>query len=829
MTLATDLANWVARARRLVPHPDRKVLLSPPRLVARFAGFALRRTMGEAGHATADDVRARDPALVTLVGDLFRLLGRHYFRLQVEGVEHVPPTGPMLLVGNHSGGLLPSEGFFTALAIHDHLGADRAIYALAHDFLFEDPVLRRYAGRLGILRAGHVSARHAFAAGAGVLVYPGSDLDTFRPFGDRDRIVLGGRTGFVELALREGVPIVPVVTAGTHEQLIVLRRGDRLARRVGAHRWARTEVLPLVLALPWGLTTGFLPYLPLPAQTTVAFLPPMRWPDLGPDAADDPAAVARCYRDVEAAMQATLDRLTRDRRYLLGPPPAPVPPLEVATEIAASPEAVWHALTDLAAYPRWNPFIRQARGELVPGGRVHVRVRTPMGLPLRFTAEVLDRIEDRELRWRGHVGAPWLAAGEHTFTIEALGPERVRLIQREVFGGSLPPIVRRVLVPETRRAFAIMNRALKAHVERPRSWMLAAPGPGAAPPHVARIESVGARLPAQVLTTAALMASTRHRTRIDLERLTGIRERRVCGPDEDTLTLAIDAARDCLARSRYVGADLDMVISTSISRHVGAATHRFEPPLSLSIKEAIGASAATSFDLSNACAGMLTGVFLLDDLVRRGAIRRGMVVSGEHISGLGQNATRSVRSILSPELASLTLGDAGAAVIVDRAADGRAGIELAGFTTLAEHSRLCVGLPAPHQPGARMFTRARRIHEVAMADGPPLLAEVLEGHGLHLGDVDWLIPHQTSVRAIRAGEKVLAERTGERPGHTIVTVDDYGNTASTTLFLALHRYLDAGRFAAGDRVLLLSVASGLEVGVVSLVMDELRDTHGHPH
>ena len=59
------------------------------------------------------------------------------------------------------------------------------------------------------------------------------------------------------------------------------------------------------------------------------------------------------------------------------------------------------------------------------------------------------------------------------------------------------------------------------------------------------------------------------------------------------------------------------------------------------------------------------------------------------------------------------------------------------------------------------------------------------------------------------------------------TVDDYGNTASTTLFLALHRYLDEHRFARGDKVLLLSVASGLEVGIALLVLDDLVETHGH--
>lgn len=362
------------------------------------------------------------------------------------------------------------------------------------------------------------------------------------------------------------------------------------------------------------------------------------------------------------------------------------------------------------------------------------------------------------------------------------------------------------------------------------TWMLVEAGPPSeALPYVARFDAVGAKLPARRLTSHDLMASTRHHTRIDLERLTGIRERRVCSEGEDSQSLAIDAALDCLARSRHPAAELDMVICASITRYDGGDSHRFEPPLSLSIKEAIGAHRAVSFDLSNACAGMLTGVFLLDNLIRRGAIRCGMVVSGEYISGLGQNAAHDIRSIMSLQLASLTLGDAGAAVIVERAEDGRPGIAVAGFTTLCEHSRLCLGLPAAHRPGARMYTRARKIHEVAMDDGPPLLEELLGKRGLHLGDIDWLIPHQTSVRAIRSGEKAMAARMGEHPRHVVVTVDEYGNTASTTLFLALHRHLTEGSFRDHDRILLLSVASGLEVGVVVLEMDQLRETHGHVH
>jgi 3-oxoacyl-[acyl-carrier-protein] synthase III len=361
------------------------------------------------------------------------------------------------------------------------------------------------------------------------------------------------------------------------------------------------------------------------------------------------------------------------------------------------------------------------------------------------------------------------------------------------------------------------------------SWMLAEPRrPGAR--SVARLESIGVKLPERRLTTRDLMATTRHHTGIDLERLTGIRERRICSEGEDSLTLAVDAARDCLARSRHRASDLDMVVCTSITRYVGGPSYVFEPPLSLFIKEAIGAPGAASFDLSNACAGMMTGVFLLNELIGRGAIRRGMVVSGEFISGLGANAAREIHGIYSRQLASLTLGDAGAAVIVDRAEGGTPGILFAGFTTLSEHSRLCFGYPAPHLPGAKMLTKARTIHKVAMQDAPPLLEEVLESTGLRVTDIDWLIPHQTSARAIRAGERVLAERLGGAPRNTVISCDELGNTASTTHFLALRRWLDAGKMREGEKVLLLSLASGLEVGIVVFVLDELvRTTHGNAY
>jgi len=303
--------EWRARAK---PHlrPGDLWRLGPGGLISAAVGLATGR---ERHAASAEGLDARDPELVALLLDLSRFVGERYFRWKVQGVEHVPAAGPALLVGNHNGGLQTFDSLLTLVAIHDHFGPDRVVHPLAHDLLFHEPRLGELAVKLGTLRADHEAAALALRRGRLVLVYPGSDLDSTRRFADRHRIELGGRTGFLKLALRERVPVVPVVSVGTHEQFIVLSRGDGLARALGLKRWLRAEVFPIVLSLPWGLTSGFLPYVPLPAQTSLRFGKPIRFDGLDPD---DPAAIAHAYEQVREQMQAELDVLAEGRVPFLG-------------------------------------------------------------------------------------------------------------------------------------------------------------------------------------------------------------------------------------------------------------------------------------------------------------------------------------------------------------------------------------------------------------------------------------------------------------------------------------------------------------------------------
>jgi hypothetical protein len=139
--------------------------------------------------------------------------------------------------------------------------------------------------------------------------------------------------------------------------------------------------------------------------------------------------------------------------------------LHAQIDIEAPAERVWDALTNIAEYPTWNPFMPHLAGTLTPGERLEVRIEPPGGAAMTFRPTVLAVEPGRELRWVGHLLVPGLFDGEHQFQIRPLGPGRVRFVQQERFTGVLVPLFARNLDDHTLRGFNTMNMALKARVE----------------------------------------------------------------------------------------------------------------------------------------------------------------------------------------------------------------------------------------------------------------------------------------------------------------------------------------------------------------------------
>ena len=342
-----------------------------------------------------------------------------------------------------------------------------------------------------------------------------------------------------------------------------------------------------------------------------------------------------------------------------------------------------------------------------------------------------------------------------------------------------------------------------------------------------QIESIGVKIPDKNLTTRELTAKLKIPGINKFGLLTGIQERRICSENEDSFTLATDAAIDCLSHSKYSADELDLIINCSITRYKNGLSHLYEPAFSVLIKETIGASKAITFDISNACAGMLTGVYIADNYIRRGAIKTCMIVSGEYISNMYSHALRNIRTPLSSEISSLTVGDCGAAVILERVAGNCEGLILSGFQTLSRYSDLCTGRQNMKSQGAFMKTKAIKIHKVSVNNSMPLVKKALDESNLSFDMIDYLIPHQTSRSSILAGVIKLSDHLGKSPRNVVLNLKNNGNTASTTHFLALYQYLTEKRFHAGDRIMLLGFASGLIVGVVIFKVNEIVDRYGN--
>lgn len=232
-----------------------------------------------------------------------------WFRPDVRGLHHIPKEGSALIVGNHTGGIMSPEVLISQLAVTSYFGVERPFYQLAHRMVLNSPlapILRRF----GTVEADPANADAVLGSGGLLQVFPGGDYENYRRTSESTLVDFGGRKGFLRLALKHDVPIVPQVTIGGQETALFLARGDSVARALRLDRMLRFKVLPVVMALPYGVAPPFAPFLPLPAKITLAYLPPI---NLRERYGDDPDLDA-VYEDVISEMQAVLTTLGSERK-----------------------------------------------------------------------------------------------------------------------------------------------------------------------------------------------------------------------------------------------------------------------------------------------------------------------------------------------------------------------------------------------------------------------------------------------------------------------------------------------------------------------------------
>jgi 1-acyl-sn-glycerol-3-phosphate acyltransferase len=261
-------------------------------------------------------LESRDPKVIAELWPLLDWLYHYYFRVQTEGWEVLPKDEPVLFIASHNGGMGSPDLFMFLRDWCDRFGSERLIYALMNPKVWKVfPDAAKLATQMGALQAHPKMAIAALQSKASLLIYPGGAREVFRPHAQRKEVHLYNRKGFIKVALREEVPIVPLVSYGAHSTLFVL--ADLYPALKQLHRMGMPwlfgidpEVYPLYLGLPWGLGIGPLPNIPLPMVIKTKVCPPIFFKKYGFAASQNQDYVDECYHLVQSTMQSALDTLS---------------------------------------------------------------------------------------------------------------------------------------------------------------------------------------------------------------------------------------------------------------------------------------------------------------------------------------------------------------------------------------------------------------------------------------------------------------------------------------------------------------------------------------
>ena len=325
----------------------------------------------------------------------------------------------------------------------------------------------------------------------------------------------------------------------------------------------------------------------------------------------------------------------------------------------------------------------------------------------------------------------------------------------------------------------------------------------------AEMVSFAAYLPEKTVKTTSFAGTKDMPRSLDFVRLTGITSHHEVAKEQGSLELAVQAGKKAIARAGIEPDSLGLIINASVSKMNPNLDQHLSPSLATLVASELGAKNAQTFDVSNACAGMVTALMIAESRIKSGKIEYAMVISGEFITPIIDEAKRRNLYLTPRAIASLTVGDGSAAYILGRTKhEGR--IKFSEPITFAQYNRHCIGQASKRHRGPQMRTKARDLQNGVMTNIGIFLQRSLLHMDLKWNEIDHTYSHPTTPKAVKKGAKIASDLLGEI---NFLHNDsfDTANTASTTHGVLLEKSQKNGYLQSDETAIIISFGSGLAI------------------
>jgi len=316
----------------------------------------------------------------------------------------------------------------------------------------------------------------------------------------------------------------------------------------------------------------------------------------------------------------------------------------------------------------------------------------------------------------------------------------------------------------------------------------------------ARFSALGVYLPPKRLTNFELekMVDTSHEW---IVQRTGIKERRIAEEDIFTSDLAVLAAKN-LAEQGVELEDVDLIIVSTLTSDF------LTPSTAARVQGKLGIKNAGVIDVNAACAGFVYGLGIANALITVGQHKKVIVIAADVLSKITDYTDRNT---------CVLFGDAAAAALIERNDEGL-GFLAAHYNSHGElgEKLYCPGLSMSMNgqvanPKKVLFQDGKAVYTWAISTVPDGMNQLLEKAGMTAKELDWFIPHSANLRMI----KFICKRLGIPMEKMLTSVEEYGNTSSVTIPLALDLAIKSGKIKKGDKLALYGFGGGLtQAGVI---------------